>query len=381
MNDAAPITKVSVDVFRAPAGEPVRTSFGAMNDRRAVFVRLEDRDGAFGWGEIFANWPAAGAEHRGHLLIRDIAGSVLGFQAGQPGDLWHHLRAATRVRVLQSGEWGPFRQVLAGLDTAMHDLAARRMGVPLARMLSDKAVRHVPVYASGIPVGQSPERIAASRECGIGSFKVKLGFEHESDLKSLEIAADDLALGERLFADANQAWTLPQAQAFVQNGVAAKLGWIEEPIRADCPDADWIALAAKSPIPLACGENIAGFDAFTGTITSGAVRFIQPDIAKWGGVTGCLNVARQALAAGRVYCPHFLGGGIGLIASAHLLAAAGGSGLLELDTNPNPLRSGFFSNGETTEGGFAIANSPGLGVETLPEAIGCYRTLFLEAAA
>ena len=66
---------------------------------------------------------------------------------------------------------------------------------------------------------------------------------------------------------------------------------------------------------------------------------IQPDMAKWGGFTRCLSVARRIRAAGLRYCPHFLGGGVGQLASAHLLAAVGGEGLLEIDANPNPLRT------------------------------------------
>ena len=68
---------------------------------------------------------------------------------------------------------------------------------------------------------------------------------------------------------------------------------------------------------------------------------VQPDVAKWGGISGCLPVARRVVAARRRYCPHYLGGGIGLLASAHLLAAVGGDGLLEVDCNPNPLREGL----------------------------------------
>ena len=93
----------------------------------------------------------------------------------------------------------------------------------------------------------------------------------------------------------------------------------------------------------------------------------QPDIAKWGGFTGCMAVARAAMQAGRTYCPHFLGGGIGLIASANHLAAAGGNGLLELDINPNPLRDAFLEQNTLTAGGsFQLSSDSGLGVTELP---------------
>ena len=94
------------------------------------------------------------------------------------------------------------------------------------------------------------------------------------------------------------------------------------------------------------------------------MRFVQPAVAKWGGVSGCMAAAEGARRAGAVYCPHFLGGGIGLIASAHLLAAHGGDGLLEMDSNPNPLREELVAGVLDVAGGrIMLPDRPGLGVE------------------
>jgi L-alanine-DL-glutamate epimerase-like enolase superfamily enzyme len=102
-------------------------------------------------------------------------------------------------------------------------------------------------------------------------------------------------------------------------------------------------------------------------------------VAKWGGITGCLAVAKTALRAGRYYFPHFLGAGIGLAASAELLAAVGGDGLLEVDVNDNPLRSLFFDGTEpVTKGKWICNDSIGLGIETLPNALDQYQTLYAE---
>jgi L-alanine-DL-glutamate epimerase-like enolase superfamily enzyme len=139
--------------------------------------------------------------------------------------------------------------------------------------------------------------------------------------------------------------------------------WLEEPIRADRPRTDWRSLAAGSPIPLAGGENLYGEGAFERVIATGALAVIQPDVTKWGGISGCLPVARRILAAGRRYCPHHLGAGIGVLASAHLLAAAGGDGLLEIDTNPNPLREGLAQPfPQLLDGALVLDDAPGLGV-------------------
>ena len=103
---------------------------------------------------------------------------------------------------------------------------------------------------------------------------------------------------------------------------------------------------------------------------------IQPDLAKWGGLTGCSRVARAALAAGRRFCPHYLGGGIGLLASAHLLAGIGGDGMLEIDVNPNLLRDlACGPVAEVREGRVTLGEEPGLGITPDFEAFAQWRTL------
>ena len=99
--------------------------------------------------------------------------------------------------------------------------------------------------------------------------------------------------------------------------------WLEEPLRADRPWSEWQRLAQASPIPLAAGENAGSDEAFDRLIASRAVAVVQPDLAKWGGVSGVREVAARIVAAGLRFCPHYLGAGIGLAASAHLLAAHG----------------------------------------------------------
>ena len=375
------IARLDARAFRAPAAAPVATSFGVMRDRPAVFVRIEAADGAFGWGEIFANWPAAGAEHRARLVIEDIADLVLGFRAEDPAALRRHLEEKTFIRALQCGEQGPFAQAIAGLDAAMHDLFARRAGLPLARFLNPRAPLRVPLYASGIHIRDAARLIPARRARGDVAFKVKIGFHAAADPKLLAETAAGLGPGERLMADANQAWTLDEALAFAAAARDLPLAWLEEPLRADMPAADWARVAAASRAPLAAGENVAGEDAFAALIGAGHVGVIQPDVAKWGGVSGCLSVARAALAAGRLFCPHFLGGGVGLLTSAHLLAAAGGPGLLEADANPNPLRDAFFTEGAAPGGTMALAEAPGIGVAALPEALLRFETLRLSRRA
>ncbi|WP_300580752.1 mandelate racemase/muconate lactonizing enzyme family protein [Marivita sp.] len=364
------LSRITVTAYRVPISSPVATSFGVMQNRPAVFVRVEDSDGAFGWGEIFANWPAAGAEHRARLVVEDMADLLLGQSFNSAHDLFTQLTDKTHIRALQCGEWGPFRQVIAGLDTAMTDLEARRAGVSVARFLNPEAAQTFPCYASGIAIAQAARQIAQSREAGFSAFKVKVGFDLRRDTDLLTQLTSTLSAGETLCADANQAWTLPEAERFVATCRNLPLGWLEEPLPADAPLTHWQALADQSPMPLAGGENITGTGGFADAIATGVFGVLQPDIAKWGGFSGCWPVAQAIRAANMRYCPHFLGGGIGLIASAHLLAAAGGDGLLEVDVNPNPLRDAFDPwQGAADRGTLTLSDAPGLGITRLPDQI------------
>lgn len=359
----APLRHAEVFVFRAPVDAPVRTSFGLMRDRPAVLLRVEDEDGLCGWGEAWCNFPSCGAEHRGRLLTETVLPLALGASWREPGGLVREVARKLRILRLQADEPGPMDQALACLDIALWDLAARRAGVPLHALLGDAAMTAMPAYASGINHPGVAETVARTRREGYRAFKVKIGFGREQDEANIRAALNNLLPGERLAADANQAWTLEQALEALPRLRQYPLLWVEEPLACDRPAAEWAALAAAGRFTLAAGENIRSDAAFDAAIAAASVHVVQPDVCKWGGLTGCLRVARAALAAGLHYCPHYLGGGIGLLASAHLLAAVGGDGLLEVDCNPNPLRELLAAPfPRLRDGRFLLNDAPGLGV-------------------
>lgn len=374
------IARIQAWAFRSPTPRPVATSFGIMHDRPAVIVRVEDRDGAFGWGEIWANWPAAGAEHRVRLLEMDVAHLLIGKQADTPEEIFQQLDAETRIRAVQCGEVGPFAQVIAGLDIAIWDLAARRAGLPLRQLIRADAPDQVPAYASGIQISAADDLVPTARAAGHQRFKLKVGFDMPSDIRSVQEIQLGLGTEEFIACDANQAWTLDQARDFVAGVADIPLHWLEEPMPVYAEATAWQQLSKMCSIPLAGGENIIGEAQFAKAIHAGDLSVIQPDVAKWGGITGCLAVAHKALAEGRRYFPHFLGAGIGLAASAELLAGVGGDGLLEVDINANPLRSMFFSDGREPvgNGNWHCGEAPGLGIDHLPKGLEGFQTLAVE---
>jgi len=361
----APLTIVAVEarVFRYPLDAPVTTSFGTMTDRPLLLVRVMDDRGISGWGEVWCNFPGVGAEHRARLIDTVLAPLLVGRAFESAAAAFRHLSAATEVLAIQCAEPGPFAQAIAGIDTALWDVSGKLAGEPLWRLLggSDPAFG---VYASGLNP-QAPEALAARRHAdGYRAFKLKIGFGAERDLVNLAALRETLGPDVRLMVDANQGWSLDQALDMVPRLEEFGLGWLEEPLRADRPWSEWRRLQDATSIPLAAGENLMGDAAFDAALAEGALAVVQPDLAKWGGLSACLLLANRIRAAGRRYCPHYLGGGIGLLASAHLLAAVGGDGILEIDANPNPLRSLLCGPLEAVAGGRAsLTDAPGLGVD------------------
>jgi D-galactarolactone cycloisomerase len=367
------IRALQASCYRYPLTTPIVTSFGKMNDRPALFVRVEDEDGAHGFGEVWCNFPAVGAEHRARL-INDVLGPMLSGRAiAHPAEVFDYLSAATSVLALQSGEQGPFAQAIAGVDIALWDLFARRENAPLWRLLGGTSPR-MRVYASGINPDGCVAIAEAAQRRGHRAFKLKIGFGGERDRDNLR-ALRALVGDDALAADVNQGWSLGQAMDQAPKLEEFGLMWLEEPLRADRPWSELRTLRERVSIPLAGGENLAGREVFATTLSEGILSVLQPDAAKWGGVTGCLAVAREAIAAGRMYCPHFLGGGIGLVASAHLLAACNG-GWLEVDCNDNPLREAFCGPvANVSDGAIELSDAPGLGIEPDLGGIATYRTL------
>ncbi len=349
-------------VYRAPIETPVTTSFGTMRDRPMVLVEAEDHDGERGWGEVWCNYPHVGAEHRARLVDSILAPLATSALHDGPEQLFRHLTTATEVLAIQCGEPGSFAQAIAGVDIAVWDLVARKQKKPLWQLLGGTSPS-IHVYASGLNP-TSPEALAQQKHAeGYRAFKLKIGFGENRDIANLEALRTHLGDGVDLMADANQGWSLDEALATAPQLEKFNLTWLEEPLRADRPWEEWHRLKAVCRVPLAAGENIYGAGDFERALEARTLSFVQPDMAKWGGFSGCRPVAAMIAAKGVTYCPHYLGGGVGLLASAHLLAAEGGPGRLEIDANANPLRTllcGPLNN--IRDGRATLSNEPGLGI-------------------
>ena len=362
MRQALRLKSLRAHVYRAPIETPVTTSFGIMRDRPMVVVEAEDHDGVRGWGEAWCNFPQVGAEHRARLVESVLAPLATAGVHESPATLFHHLTRQTAVLAIQCGESGPFAQAVAGVDIAVWDLVGRKQEKPLWQLMGGNSPA-IPVYASGLNP-TSPEVLARKKlDEGYRAFKLKVGFGAGRDIGNLDALRDTLGPLAELMVDANQAWTLTQAIEAAPRLERFGIKWLEEPLRADRPWEEWEHLKRATRLPLAAGENILGRSAFNEAMLSRTLSIVQPDLAKWGGFSGCAPVAKRIAQSSAIYCPHYLGGGIGLLASAHLLAGVGGAGRLEIDANDNPLRTMLCGPLNDIQDGHAtLTEKPGLGV-------------------
>ena len=353
------LNKISTYIFKAPVQKPVISTLTTVNVRVALLVKVEDAQGGFGWGEVYATLPSFSADHKIHLIHQIIAPLLKNQTFISPSACWSLLEKKTIAMQIQTGEFGPFSAVIAGIDCAIWDLLARQHRQPLAEFLGGQ-IRPLPVYASGLNPADGPEVVRQSRALGFKAFKQKIGFGKAIDTHNLATISAELHADEKLMVDVNQGWQIDQVRDMAPTINQFPLSWIEEPLLANASAQDWQACAALLEAPLAGGENLQGkhFE-----VQSAWLGVIQPDLGKWGGVTMHWAIAQNALAQHLLYCPHWLGSGIGLTTSAQLLSAVGGDGLLEVDVNENPLRELLAQPYPLIQDGkLHLTNAPGIGV-------------------
>lgn len=359
----APLRIRSVEpvALEAPLPHRVASPMMTFGSVVSLLVVVRDLDGVDGWGEIWCNFPRFGIHHRARLL-REVFAPLLTKRAfASPGEAWASLTQAGNILRLQSGEPGPVAAVIAGIDIALHDLVAKRAGLPLWKMLGGRSGR-VRAYAS---LGRAVETRPMVERCLAQGFRaIKLHASGTIADHVAEVRPIRKLVGEscELMLDVNSSWDPDAAVATIGQLAEDRLSWLEEPIPVDAPAEAWRRLAAVAPMPLAGGENMLSTAELDAALAARVLGVFQPDIAKWGGFSGCLPFARRVVAAGRRFCPHMFSGAPGQLASAHLLAALDSpDGMLEYGFGFTPLRDALLPGG-VTDGFFDLGEEPGLGL-------------------
>lgn len=373
------IERIQLHALSAAIAAGPESSLASMPTRNALLVEVTTTCGATGWGEAWCNFPPRGSLARLSLIADVIGPALLGRSFAHYPDLRPFLEEHFARMIIHTGEAGPFAHCFAAIDMAVADIAARRAGLSLSRLLNPDAGTSVPVYASSPDRRNLPTALRNLEADGHTAAKLKIGYGMADDQELLRRFRELAPPGMQLFVDVNQNWELEEGLRAVEALAQFDIDFLEEPLRADAPLSHWKRLADASPIRLAAGENICSAAAFHAFVAEGGLRVVQPDVAKWGGVSAAYQVGCRARAQGATCAIHFMGSALGLATSLNVLAAIGGDGRVEVDVNPNALRTDL---GEidlfVEEGRVRVPARHGIGFIPDPEAIAKYRIAFSE---
>ena len=365
--DRISIADIGVYPIRASGGVSPKMALGTMPTRPALLVRIEDSSGCFGWGEVWANFPSRANLHKAHIIDDAVASHLKGFAFCDPREVGAALRSKLSVFFLHVGQIRVFEHILAGLDTALWDLALRHAGQSFAEIMG-LGTASAQSYATSINADDLERLIPHHAGLGQTHFKLKIGFAEHGNAEIVKRASDLCPEGSRIMVDSNQSWSLEEAKSSLKAIERFVPYFAEECLRADAPLAEWEDLARSTEIVLAGGENIYGIEDFL-TMTRAGMRVLQPDVAKWGGVSGALDLAAQAPDDVMIW-PHFMGTAVGQIAALSVSAAIGRHSACEIDVNENALRTELCGDVVRIEGGAVdLPDQPGLVVPPLPESL------------
>ena len=285
----APIEKLTVDVYRIPTDYPEADGTYRWDSTTLVVVHAQG-GGKAGLGYTY------GSRAVGELIQTHLADAVVGQDALAVGACWHAMVWTVR----NQGRPGHCSMAIAAVDTALWDLKARLLDLPLATLLG--TVREgVPVYGSGGFTSYSPDRLRKQlggwREAGISRVKMKVGTHPEEDPERVSVAAEAIGPEAELFVDANGAYSRKQALAMAEFFADRGVSWFEEPVSSD--DLEGLRLIrdrGPAGMDIAAGEY--GYDAFyfCRMLEAGAVDVLQADASRCGGITGFLHAADLAWA-------------------------------------------------------------------------------------
>lgn len=371
-NQVLTLTSLALYPLRASGGVSPTMALGAMPTRPALLISVTDTHGCVGWGEVWSNFPPRANLHKMHLIEDVVAPKLKDLKFSDPREINIFLRDTLGVYFLHIGQEHVFEHILAGLDTALWDLALRSAGRSFADHIGRPGKARS--YASSINPADLEHKLLEHSGYGQKYFKLKLGFGDEEDVAFVEKASTTQPEGTRLMVDSNQKWTPEHASEMLGRLAGFDLLFAEEPIPSNASFQAWETLATRSDVPLAAGENVYGKADFLAMADAG-VTYLQPDVAKWGGVSGALDLAASLPPSVKLW-PHFMGTAVGQMAALSISAAAGANSVCEMDVNNNPLRTKLCGEALTiSEGCVNLPTEPGLVAHPHPEILRSFNEL------
>jgi galactonate dehydratase len=269
---------------------------------------------------------------------------------------------------------------IAAVDLALWDVKGRALGVPVHQLLGGRVRDHVRCYAHVRP--EDGDTAALLEDC---RAKLADGFRH---LRTVVPAAGDVleprpaaraaiarvhalreALGDEveLLLDVHTRLDPPEAAMLCRELEPARPFFVEDPLRAEAPDA-YAALRARTAVPLAAGEQFASKWEFRALLDRGLIDFCRADLCIAGGFTEVQKLAGWCEAHHVLMAPHNPLGAVSTAAVREFGLACANLGICELGHVPDPDAPFFDGVPEVRDGALVPSDRPGLGIELDREA-------------
>jgi len=293
---ATPVTEIEATAYTIPTERPEGDGTLTWDSTTWVLVRVGTGDPHLATGLGWTYAPAAAA----HVVRELLAGQVVGRSALDPARTSEAMGRAVR----NAGRAGLVSMAVSAVDTALWDLAARLLDLPLHRLLG--SVRdEAPVYGSGGFTTQTHDQLRAQLcgwvDQGISRVKLKIGESWGSavgrDLDRVALAREVVGAGTEVYVDANGGYDAQQAVRVGRSLDDLGVTWFEEPVSSD----DHVGLRRVRESTLAdvtAGEYGDSLSYFGHLLAAEAVDCVQVDVTRCGGYTEWRRISALAAAHG-----------------------------------------------------------------------------------
>ena len=280
---------LDTEVLHLPFRDPFRIARSEDSEASQTVLTFLERDGATGLGECFpVPYYGETIETTEAVLPRLIG--VLDGLGPLPSDRAEVLAWLERSAELMTDVLGNHGGAKMGLDTALHDMAAKALGLPIWELIGTSDQLPPTDYSLGI---DDPATVAerAKRVAHFPALKIKVG--GPSDLETLE--AVRAVFSGPLRVDANTGWQPEQAAALIPELARLGVELVEQPFKARMlPQLRW--LRERSSLPIMADES-AVFETDL-PMLEGVVDGVVVKLAKCGGIGPALRMIRKARELG-----------------------------------------------------------------------------------
>lgn len=354
-----------IDITVTALSIPLARPFNGVPPARRVsplVVQLRTEEGLEGMGLAFTfNDQRVGSLK---ASIDDLSDLVIGQDVFRWAETWQRLWDETKWM----GHQGHSIYALSAFDTALWDLRAKAMELPLAHLLGGYR-EEVPAYASHLlfrdwTLDELQKDAALLVEQGFKVVKMNLGDKPAGkEIERVRVVREAVGEDVGIMVDVNWSWTVPQAIQMGRELERHNVYWLEDPVASGDPD-DLAEIARALAMPVAAGETLSGKYAFRPLLEKRSVDTLIVDLQRVGGVTEWMRVATMAQAWNLPVASHVFHD-----ISAHLVAAIPNGRIVEY----MPLWDVIYQEPpEVKDGHIRISDKPGIGLELDRQAVKHY---------